>query len=309
MAHFAKDISWLIGRTPLVEVRPPADKALSQVLAKLESFNPSSSNKDRAVRQMVEEAESAGQLQPGSTIVECTSGDTGIALAMMAASRGYRLILTMPQSMVTSRCNLIRAMGAEIIQTPTAAGIAGAMAKAEALAKEIAGAVVLQPFINQANVRAHQYSTAVEIWEDTAGEVDMVVCPVATGGVAAGCARFFAPRQVPVYGVEPAASAVLSGQAPGPHNIPGLGAGFIPDILNVKDLHGVVQVTEAQAFAACRSLAKDHGILAGPASGAVLHAAEQLAQENDQAGKMIVAVLPDSGERYEDHAVFAEPQS
>jgi cysteine synthase A len=307
MARIAGNVTWLIGRTPLVELHRLRPRDGARIVAKLEFFNPTSSNKDRAVVAMIEHAEQAGRLRAGGTIVEVSAGDTGVALAMIAAQRGYRLVLTMPESTRGPRCNLVRVMGAELVYTPAEHGIRGAMTRAEQLAREIPGAIMLQPFSNRANAAAHADTTAREIYEDTDGEVDVVVCPVGTGGTAQGCANYFRQRKpaVRVVGVEPAGSAVLAGCAPGPHRLAGLGAGFVPDILCVPDLAEVIGVADAEAFAAVRRLAREEGLLAGPASGAVLHAAARLAARADLANALIVAVLPDHGERYAEHPAFA----
>ena len=256
---------------------------------------------------MIERAESRGRLEPGTTIVECTAGDTGVALAMLCAARGYRLVLTMPECTAGSRCNLLRALGAELVLTDSERGISGAMERAEQLVRERKPALILNPFANPANAACHAATTAREIREDTDGEVDVVVCPVGSGGTAAGCLSFFreiAP-QVRIVAVEPANSAVLAGGKPGPHDLPGIGAGFVPDILAPAELDAIVGVREDDVCGAVRDLARREGILVGPASGAVLHAAKQLAQRPDSAGKLIVAILPDDGERHEEHACYA----
>jgi cysteine synthase A len=306
MPRIAKSISWLIGRTPLVELARLSPAGGGRIVGKLESCNPTGSNKDRAVLEMIRHRERAGTLKPGGTIIEASAGDMGLAVAMVARDLGYRLILTMPECRTDARCNLLRALGAEIVFTDRAAGMAGAISRAEQLTKQTPGAVVLQPFTNRANALSHE-QTAREIWEDTDGQVAAVVCPIGTGGTAAGCAAFYRQLAVPVavVGVEPATSAVLSGGKPGPHGLPGLGAGFIPEILHPGDLAEVVPITEAAACAAVRALALGEAILGGPASGAVIAAAQQLAARPAYAGKLIVAVLPDSGERYEEHAAFA----
>jgi cysteine synthase A len=308
MGRIAGNVTWLIGDTPLLALARLSPAGGARVVAKLERQNPTGSNKDRATLAMVEHAEQAGFLQPGGTIIEASAGDTAVALAMVAAQRGYRLILAMPANTPAGRRNLLRALGARIEPTDPQLGIHAAFARAEQLAREIPGAHVLQPFTNRANARAHARGTAREIWHDTDGEVDVVVCPAGTGGTAAGCAAFFkevAPR-VRVVAVEPATSAVLGGGAPGPHNLPGLGPGFVPDILCVADLAEVIAVAEADAYATLRRLAREEGVLAGPASGAVLHAALVLAARPALCARLMVAVLPDSGERYAEHAAFAE---
>jgi cysteine synthase A len=308
MARIAKDLTWLIGRTPLVALQKLSPDGGGRVVAKLECLSPGGSNKDRGVLGMIRLLERQGTLQPGGTIVEASAGDTGLAVAMLAARLGYRLVLSLPACPSDSRCNLLRALGAELEFTDPALGISGALARAEELSKVIPGAVVLQPFSNRGNVEAHR-DTAREIWEDTDGEVKAVVCPVGTGGTAAGCVAFFRSICAPVavIGVEPAASAVLRGEPSAAHDIPGLGAGFVPEILPLRALAEVVAVTEAAAAAAVQRLAREEGLLLGPASGAVLHAALEVARRPACAGDMVVAILPDSGERYEEHAVYARP--
>jgi cysteine synthase A len=307
MARIARDISWLIGGTPLVELRRLAPGSGGRLLVKLESFNPTGSNKDRAARAMIEHAERSGFLTEGSTVIECSAGDTGVSLAMICAVRGYRLILTMPEGIGGSRTNLLRALGAELEFTDAELGIRGALERAEQLQREIDDSMILQPFSNAANAMAHAETTAREIWWDTDGEVDFVVCPVGSGGTAAGCLEFFrqtAP-EVAVVGVEPAESAVLSGRPAGPHRLPGLGAGFVPDILAPGDLDEVIPVHETDAFATVREIARVEGLLVGPASGAVLHAARSIAARDSSASRTVVAILPDHGERYEDHPAYA----
>lgn len=306
MPRIARSVTWLIGRTPLVELaRLPLPDG-SRLAGKLEFFNPTGSNKDRAVLEMIRHRERTGALRPGGTIVEASAGDMGFALAMVARDLGYRLVLTMPERSGDARRNLLRALGAEIVATDPDRGMAEAMAEAERLAKRIQGAVVLQPFTNRANAVAHE-QTAREIWEDTDGQVEAVVCGVGTGGTAAGCAAFFGElgTDVAVIGVEPAASPVLAGGRPGPHNLPGLGAGFVPDILDLGALAEVIAVDEAQACAMVRTLAGTEAILSGPTSGAVVAAACQVCTRPDWHGRRVVAILPDSGERYEEHAAFA----
>ena len=307
MARIVRDISWLIGRTPLVEINRLAPDGGGRLLAKLDFKNPGGSNKDRAVLGMLQHAERSGFLKPGGTIIEASAGDTGFSLAMLASARGYRLTLVMPSSVPEARRRTLAAYGCAILETPREDGMAGALQKAETLARETPGTLVLQPFSNRANAEIHHNTTAREIWEDTDGQVDMVVCPVGTGGTAAGCLSFFREQapHVEVWAVEPAACAVLSGQRPGHHGIPGLGCGFVPEILTPTELHGVVQVSEEEACRGLRSLAEKEAILAGPASGAVFHAARHLAAKSENRGKQIVAVLPDDAERFSDHIAFA----
>ncbi|MBL8738935.1 MAG: cysteine synthase family protein [Planctomycetes bacterium] len=301
MSRIASDVTWLVGRTPLVElarVSPPG----SRIVGKLEAWNPTGSNKDRAALGMIRHAERSGFLRPGGTVVECSSGDLGIATATMGRRLGYRVVLTMPDDVPEVRRNVLLALGAEVVTTPRHEGMRGAMVRAETIVKQTPGALCLQAFTNRANVRAHAETTAREIWEDTDGEVKLVVAPVGTGGTAAGCVAFFTELGVAVAGVQPAQSAVLTGGAPGHHGIPGLGAGFVPDILVPGDLAAIVDVGDDDAIAGVRNLASRESLLLGPASGAVLHAAQTLARLPRWAGALIVAILPDSGERYRDHA-------
>lgn len=300
MARIASDVTWLIGGTPLVELSGLAP-AGTRMLGKLEAWNPSGSNKDRAALAMIRHAESRGFLEPGGAIVECSSGDLGLALAMLGCRLGYRVILTMPEFQPESRLALFRAFGAEIVTTPANEGMRGAMERADRIARQTEGAVCLQAFTSRANSRIHAETTAREIWSDTDGDVDAVVVPVGTGGTAAGCAAFFAEHGVAVIGVEPATSQVLAGERPAPHDIPGLGAGFVPDILAPSDLAEVIAVSDADAIAGVRALARQEALLLGPASGAVAHAAVTVARRATFAGKTVVAVLADRAERYLEH--------
>jgi cysteine synthase A len=237
-------------------------------------------------------------------IVECSSGDLGIAIATIGRRLGYRVVLTMPDNVGNQRRNMLMALGAEVVLTPVAEGMRGAMVRAESLAKQVPGATCLQAFTNRANARVHADTTAREIWEDTDGQVALVVVPVGTGGTAAGCLAFFRDLGVPVAGVQPAASAVLTGGRPGMHDTPGIGAGFVPEILVVAELAHVVDVTDHDAAETARALARNESLLLGPASGAVLCAARQLATTPRYAGKLVVAVLPDSGVHFLDHAIM-----
>jgi cysteine synthase len=305
MPRIAADVTWLIGRTPLVElarVSPPG----TRIVAKLEAWSPTGSGRDRAALAMIQQAERQGSLRPGGTIVECSNGDLGLAIAMVGRLRGYRVVLTMPEWPCPHRAALVRALGAEITTTPAELGMTAAMQLADQLARQTPGAVCLQAFTNRANLRCHAETTAQEIWADTDGQVGAVIAPIGTGGTAAGCATFFRELGIPVFGVEPATSAVLSGGKPGPHDIPGIGAGFIPEILVPTDLAGVLQVTDEQAVAATRTLHRVESLLAGPASGAVLHAAIELAQQPRHRGKLLVAIFPDSAERYLDHQAMRQ---
>jgi cysteine synthase len=301
MAKIAADLTWLVGRTPLVELSRMAPRGC-RIVGKLEAWNPSGSNKDRAALAMIQHAERSGFLAEGGTIVECSSGDLGLALATIGRRLGYRVVLTMPDNAPPARRGLLEAVGAEVETTPACEGMRGAMVRAEQLAKQSKGAICMQAFTNRANARAHE-ATAREIWEDTDGQVGLVVVPVGTGGTAAGCAAFFRELHVPVAGVQPAASAVLTGGRAGMHDIPGLGAGFVPDILNPSDLAEIVDVSDAEAAAATRRLLREESLLLGPASGAVMHAAVQLAQRPANQGKLVVAVLPDDAERNLDHCL------
>src|SRR5262245_38051842 len=305
MARIAADITWLIGQTPLVELArlsPPG----SRIVAKLEARNPSGSNKDRAALGMIVHAERCGFLQPGGTLVECTSGDLGLAIALVGCRRGYRVVLTMPAGTPPHRASLLRALGAEIVTTPAADGMRGAMARAEQLAKQTPGAVCLQAFANRANANAHAETTAREIWADTDGKVAVVVAPVGTGGTAAGCAALLRERGVAVVGVEPSGSPVLRGGKAGCHDIPGLGAGFVPDILGVDRLDEIIAIDDCEARRSVQDLAREEAILAGPAGGAVIAAALQVAGRPVLAGRIIVAVVPDSGDRYFDHSAYRQ---
>lgn len=305
MARIATDVTWLVGRTPLVELSRMSPPGV-RLIGKLEAWNPSGSNKDRAALGMIRHAERSGFLRAGGTIVECSSGDLGIAIASIGRRLGYRVVLTMPDDCGRIRRDLLLALGAEVVLTPVAEGMRGAMARADQLAKQTPGAVCLQAFTNRANARAHAETTAREIWEDTDGAVGLVVVPVGTGGTATGCIQFFRDLGVPVAGVQPAASPVLTGGNPGVHDIPGLGAGFVPDILNPSDLAAVVDVTDEQAIAGVQSLARSESLLLGPASGAVVHAAITLGQRSPWQGRVIVAVLPDAAERYLDHRAMRQ---
>jgi cysteine synthase A len=304
MARIAADVTWLVGRTPLVELSrlsPPGVR----IVGKLESWNPSGSNKDRAALGMIQHAARTGALPRGGTIVECSSGDLGIAIATMGRRLGYRVVITMPEGAPAGRRALLTALGAEVAVSPASLGMRGAMARAEEIAKQTADGVCLQAFTNKANTKSHVETTAREIWEDTDGRVAIVVVPIGSGGTASGAVAFFRDHAVPVVGVEPLRSPVVTGGAAGPHDIPGLGAGFIPDILCPTDLAEVVTVADDDAIAMTRALAREECLLGGPASGAVLHAAVLLGNRPANAGKLIVAVLPDSGERYLDHRTFA----
>ncbi len=301
MGRIFSDVVETVGRTPLVELRRLAPSGGARVVAKLESFNPLSSVKDRIGRAMVETAEKQGLITPGTTtLVEPTSGNTGIALAFVAAAKGYRLVLTMPNTMSVERRQLLSLLGAELELTPGELGMSGAIARAEALAGEIPGAVVLQQFRNPANPEAHRRTTAEEIWADTDGTVDILVAGVGTGGTVTGVGQVLKERKpgVRVVAVEPEGSPVLSGGRPGPHLIQGIGAGFIPEVLDTGVIDETVRVGNEDAFREVRELARREGILAGPSSGAAVHAALQVAARPESEGKMLVVILPDTGERY-----------
>jgi cysteine synthase len=296
-----------VGATPLVELARIGQGLGVRLLAKLESRNPCGSVKDRIGVAMVLEAERKGELKPGATIIEPTSGNTGIALAFVAASRGYRLIVTMPDRMSSERASLLRYLGAEVVTTPGTL-MRDAVAKAEALKKEIPGAISLGQFSNPANPEVHRRTTAEEIWKDTGGQVDIFVAGVGTGGTITGVGEVLKARKpdVHVVAVEPAKAAVLSGGSVGNHLIQGIGAGFIPPILNRKILDEVLTVTEDESFACARRLAREEGILSGISCGAALAATLEIARRPESAGKTIVLMLPDSGERYLSTPLFSE---
>lgn len=302
MTKIAKTLTDLIGNTPLLELsRYNSDNQLSAtILAKLESFNPLSSVKDRIGFALIRDAEDAGKINKDTVIIEPTSGNTGIALAFVAASRGYRLILTMPDTFSVERRNLLVALGAELVLTPGAEGMSGAIAKADALSKEIENSYVPQQFKNPSNPEIHRKTTAEEIWRDTDGTVDVFVAGIGTGGTITGVGEVLKSRKpgVQVIAVEPSASPILSEGRKGPHKIQGIGAGFIPDVLNTKIYDEVFTVQNEEAFAASRAVAKAEGLLVGISSGAALHAATQIAKRPENAGKVIVVILPDTGERY-----------
>ncbi len=292
----------LIGNTPLVELgRLAAQHRLScRLLAKLEGCNPGGSAKDRVAKAMLDRAERKGLLSPGSVIIEPTSGNTGIGLALMAAVRGYRALIVMPETMSRERQLLMKAYGAEVVLTAGAEGMSGAIRKAEQLSLEIPGAVLAGQFVNPANPAAHYRSTGPEIWRDTEGRVDCFVAGVGTGGSITGTGRYLREKNpaIRIVAAEPASSPVLSGGQAGPHGLQGMGAGFIPAVLDTEVYDEVIPVTEEEAFAAARELGRCEGILAGISSGAALHAALLTAKRRDMAGKTLVVLLPDSGERY-----------
>ena len=300
----------LIGHTPLLELTHiEAEEGLkARILAKLEYFNPAGSVKDRIARGMLDDAEQRGVLKKGSVIIEPTSGNTGIGLASVAAARGYRIIIVMPDSMSVERRNLMKAYGAELVLTEGAKGMKGAMAKAEELAKEIPNSFIPGQFVNPANPATHEKTTGPEIWEDTDGEVDYFVSGVGTGGTLTGVGRYLRSKkpEVKLIAVEPDASPVLSGGQPGPHKIQGLGAGFVPDTLDTKIYDEVIRVSNEDAFREGREIGRDEGILTGISSGAALYAAVQLAKRKEAEGKTIVVLLPDSGDRYLSSPLFQD---
>ncbi len=306
-SRIADSITDLIGGTPLVRLKA-GDATGATVLGKLESFNPAGSVKDRIALAMVEAAEKEGRLSPDSVIVEPTSGNTGIALACVAASRGYRLILTMPETMSMERRSLLKAYGAELVLTPGPEGMRGAIAKAEEIAAGTPHSFVPQQFRNQANPDVHYRTTGPEIWDGTEGRVAALVSGVGTGGTVTGAGRYLKERNpdVHVVAVEPTDSAVLSGGQPGPHKIQGIGAGFVPDVLDTDGYDEVLQVSSDDAFTTSRALARDEGVLVGISAGANTAAALELAKRPEFAGKTIVVILPDTGERYLSTALFAD---
>ena len=310
MAKIYQRATQLIGNTPLLEVTnlERSKELEAKLLVKLEYFNPSGSVKDRAAYYMVKDAEEKGILKDGSVIIEPTSGNTGIGLASIAAARGYRTILTMPETMSVERRNILKAYGAEIVLTEGAKGMKGAIAKAEELAKEIPNSFIPAQFSNPANAQAHFETTGPEIWEDTDGAVDFFVAGVGTGGTVTGTGEFLKSKKadVKIVAVEPETSPVLSKGTAGPHKIQGIGAGFVPDVLNTKVYDEVLPVSNEDAFATSKELAKAEGILVGISSGAALYAAIELAKRPENKGKTIVALLPDSGDRYYSTPLFAE---
>ena len=310
MANIYKGTLGLIGNTPLVEVTN-IEKELgleAKLLVKLEYFNPAGSVKDRVAKAMIEDAEEKGILKEGSVIIEPTTGNTGIGLASIAAAKGYRIILTMPETMSVERRNMLKAYGAELVLTEGAKGMKGAIAKAEELAKEIPNSFIPGQFVNPANPAAHRATTGPEIWNDTDGQVDIFVAGVGTGGTLTGVGEYLKSKNpnVKIVAMEPASSPVLSEGRSGAHKIQGIGAGFVPDVLNTKVYDEIITIENDDAFAGGKLLAKHEGVLVGISSGAALKAAIQLAQRPENKGKTIVALLPDSGDRYYSTPLFAE---
>ena len=307
---YAETITDLIGKTPLLRLnRFAAEQDLDAVLlAKLEYLNPAGSVKDRVALAMLDDAEARGLLRPGAVVIEPTSGNTGIGLAAVSAARGYRVILTMPETMSVERRKLLRAYGAELVLTDGSLGMQGAIAKAEALAAEIPGSFLPGQFTNPANPAAHRSATGPEIWADTDGKVDIFVAGVGTGGTITGTGEYLKAQnpKVKVVAVEPAGSPVLSGGKAGPHGLQGIGAGFVPEILNTGVYDEIIPVTNEDAFAVGRTLAQKEGLLVGITSGAAVWAAAQLARRPENRGKVIVALLPDTGDRYLSTALFSE---
>lgn len=310
MAKIYKGALGLIGNTPLVEISN-IEKELSlpaAVLVKLEYLNPAGSVKDRVAKAMIEDAEKKGLLKEGSVIIEPTSGNTGIGLAAIAAVKGYRVILTMPETMSVERRNILKAYGAEIVLTEGAKGMKGAIEKAEQLAGEIPGTFIPGQFVNPANSAAHRSSTGPEIWEDTEGKVDIFVAGVGTGGTLTGVGEYLKAKnpQIRIVAVEPSDSPVLSEGKSGPHKLQGIGAGFVPEVLNTDIYDEIIQIRSEEAYAASKLLAKKEGVLVGISSGAALYAAFELARRPENKGKTIVALLPDSGDRYYSTPLFME---
>jgi len=308
MARIYDDATALIGNTPLVRINKITDGAPARVVGKLEFYNPASSVKDRIGVAIIDAAEKSGDLQPGGTIVEATSGNTGIALAFVGAARGYKVVLTMPETMSKERRALLRAFGAELILTPGSEGMKGAVNRANEIVAERPGAVLARQFANEANPEIHRRTTAEEIWADTDGEIDILVAGIGTGGTITGVGQVLKERKpgVQIVAVEPAESPILNGGAPGPHKIQGIGANFVPEILDTTVYDEVIDVDAETAISVARRAAREEGLLVGISSGAALHAATLLAQRPENAGKLIVVIIPSFGERYLSSVLYAD---
>ncbi len=310
MTKVYKSLTELIGKTPLLELTKynKLHDAGATIIAKLEYYNPAGSVKDRIAKAMIEDAEAKGLLKPGSVIIEPTSGNTGIGLASVAAARGYRIILTMPETMSVERRNLLKAYGAELVLTEGAKGMKGAIARADELAAETPNSFIPGQFVNPANPAVHKATTGPEVWEDTEGAVDIFVSGVGTGGTISGAGEYLKLKkpEVKIVAVEPFDSPVLSEGKAGPHKIQGIGPGFVPDTLNTNIYDEIIKVKNEEAFAAGKAVAKSEGLLVGISSGAALHAATELAKRPENRGKTIVVILPDTGERYLSTALFSE---
>lgn len=308
MARIFDDATKLIGNTPLVRINALNEGSSAIVLAKLEFYSPASSVKDRIGVAIVDAAEASGELKPGGTIVEATSGNTGIALAMVGAARGYNVVLAMPETMSKERRALLRAFGAELILTPGPGGMKGAIDAAEEIAAQRPGSVLASQFANKANPEIHRKTTAVEIWDDTDGEVDIVVAGIGTGGTITGVGEVLKAKKpsVQIIGVEPAESPILNGGEPGPHKIQGIGANFVPEVLNTKIYDEIIDVDSETAVATARAAARREGLLVGISSGAALHAATEVAKRPENAGKTIVVIIPSFGERYLSSILYAD---
>ncbi|MFP5290730.1 MAG: cysteine synthase A [Actinomycetes bacterium] len=311
MARIYSDITKVFGNTPLVQLNSITDGAGATVLAKLEFFNPSSSVKDRLGVAIVDAAEASGELTAGGTLVEATSGNTGIALAMIGAARGYDVVLTMPETMSEERKMLLKAYGAELVLTPGSEGMRGAVSRAEQIVAERPGAVLARQFENEANAAIHRATTGPEVWNDTDGAVDIFVSGIGTGGTLSGTGQYLKEQKpgVQIVGVEPEESPILNGGAPGPHKIAGIGANFVPAVLDREIYDEIIDVNIAQAISMARRAAKEEGILAGISSGATLHAAAELAKRPENAGKTIVVIIPDTGERYLSSVLYEDLRS